>query len=464
MDNVVVMGGSEQDAQTTMAKIADRFRTLNIPFEVDQQHREQLVEVLGLEFFMGTDVLVTNKRRRVWRVWMAIGAVLHRKRVHGKFIQILLGHINHLFQLCRPALSSLSACYRFVADHSHHRYPLWPGVRREFDTVRGLIFLVEFNMSSPLLREVYVGDSSDKGYALMVTDAAEAEVRPMLAFRERWRFISSWDAGSTATETFFDAEDPADDSFEPIFYGSKPEAGVGCRTQFGVELKAKYEQQSNSGQLEAKRRRLFGKRAPDKETWIQGPRLVPVPETFMAPQRWSLLVSAAWKRPEEHINIKEARVCLMSLRRICRTTANLGSTALTLTDNLVSALVFERGRSSSHGLNGLCKRAAAYQIACRIQWRLRHIPSEMNVSDGPSRRWGPDEPVRKSKPSGVRLPEEGDLQRRRRVGLETMAGHFPAHSEEIVNEPSSSSTVRVSSTQTTSPPKFFLSFFPAAQD
>lgn len=124
VDNVVVIWGNQADSMTIMGKIADRFESLNIPFEVDQQQREQLVEVLGLEFSMGTDVLVSNKRRRIWRVWLAVSAVLRRKRVHGKFIQILPGHINHIFQLCRPALSALSACYRFVADHSHHRYPL----------------------------------------------------------------------------------------------------------------------------------------------------------------------------------------------------------------------------------------------------------------------------------------------------------------------------------------------------
>ena len=179
----------------------------------------------------------------------------------------------------------------------------------------------------------------------------------------------------------------------------------------------------------------------------------------MAPHRWTLLISAAWGRPEEHINVKEARVCLMSLRRICRTTGNLGSTALTLTDNLVRALVFERGRSSSQGFNRLCRRAAAYQIGCRIQWRLRHIPSEMNVSDGPSRRWGPDEPVRKSKPSGERLPEAHDLAKRRRVSLETLAGHFPAHSEEIVDEPSSSSKASRCSPSAPSRPKVFSRTF-----
>ena len=66
------------------------------------------------------------------------------------------------------------------------------------------------------------------------------------------------------------------------------------------------------------------------------------------------------------------------------------TTALSISDNLVSCLAFEKGRSRSTALNKLCQRAAAYQLACRVQWRLRRISAERNVADGPSRMWGPD--------------------------------------------------------------------------
>ena len=95
---------------------------------------------------------------------------------------------------------------------------------------------------------------------------------------------------------------------------------------------------------------------------------------------------------KEHINIKEARVCLMSLRRLSRTTRNLGVTALTLTGNLVSVLALEKGRSGSRSLNHICRRSAAYQLAGRIQWRLRHVESKRNNADAPSIWFGPDFP------------------------------------------------------------------------
>ena len=59
---------------------------------------------------------------------------------------------------------------------------------------------------------------------------------------------------------------------------------------------------------------------------------------------------------------------------------------LQLSDNLVSALAFDKGRSKSWALNAMCRRACALTIAADIVWRLRHIRSEGNVSDRGSRR------------------------------------------------------------------------------
>ena len=122
---------------------------------------------------------------------------------------------------------------------------------------------------------------------------------------------------------------------------------------------------------------------------IEGPPIPAVHEAWDTKSRWSLVVAKPWEYPEEHINVKEARVCLMALRRLTRTVRNLNKVALCLSDNLVSVMCFEKGRSSSGKLNGLCRRAAAYVIGGKIQWRLRHMASERNPSDEPS-RWFQD--------------------------------------------------------------------------
>ena len=154
------------------------------------------------------------------------------------------------------------------------------------------------------------------------------------------------------------------------------------------------------------------------------------------------------------------RLRLMSLRRLCRTSRNCGTTALTLTDSLVSCLALEKGRSSSTGLNGICRRAAAYQIACRIQWRLRHT-THRNIADAPSRQWGPDLERKGYKPK-KRRRDIDDVAQGIRVGAD-LAGLGPATAT-----PSTSSTrpplrpSTATSATTTTPPartSYFLEVF-----
>jgi len=52
-------------------------------------------------------------------------------------------------------------------------------------------------------------------------------------------------------------------------------------------------------------------------------------------------------------------------------------------------MCFEKGRSSSIALNNLCRKACAYTLGLRLQWRIRHVRTQHNVADEPSRRFDP---------------------------------------------------------------------------
>ena len=91
------------------------------------------------------------------------------------------------------------------------------------------------------------------------------------------------------------------------------------------------------------------------------------------------------KDKSEHINKKEGRVSLMGMRRHCRSRFCIGTRLLTLSDNMSSLLAFTKGRSKSYGLNQLVRRSAAYSIAGRVQWCIRHVRSDDNASDESSR-------------------------------------------------------------------------------
>ena len=97
------------------------------------------------------------------------------------------------------------------------------------------------------------------------------------------------------------------------------------------------------------------------------PALVePISSTMLNPKKYSLLWAKRW------------RVALSSLKRTGRVASLTHSVKLTLCDNLAVALAFEKGRSSSPGLN---------RLGLDIQWRLRHVESpigtlQMNPPDG----------------------------------------------------------------------------------
>ena len=71
----------------------------------------------------------------------------------------------------------------------------------------------------------------------------------------------------------------------------------------------------------------------------------------------------------------------------------MGKMVFSLGDNLVTVLSCEKGRSSSMLLNNLCRRACGYVFGCRFIWRIRHVRTQYNVADGPSRASTPSTPL-----------------------------------------------------------------------
>ena len=204
--------------------------------------------------------------------------------------------------------------------------------------------------------------------------------------RERWRFLESNEpavhpvVGTSATHLDSESDDD--------FTGCCAEAGAATKTKYGRKLLADLDDAEDTQQFKRRKKRLFGPPESTSTTMIEVHGIPPISERWSDPTRWTLISAAPWDDVQEHINVEEARVALMSLRRLCRSVRYLGTTCLTLCDNLCSVLMCEKGRSGVHALNTLCRRAAAYQISGNVQWRLRHVKSEDNVADKPSRQWG----------------------------------------------------------------------------
>ena len=99
--------------------------------------------------------------------------------------------------------------------------------------------------------------------------------------------------------------------------------------------------------------------------------------------RWQLAVQRPWLRPA-HNNIQEAKTVLWAVER-CVRAGERSAICVIYTDSLVVKGAFDKGRSSSRGLNRMCRRHAALCAAFGLRVVLRYVASAANWADGPSR-------------------------------------------------------------------------------
>jgi hypothetical protein len=86
----------------------------------------------------------------------------------------------------------------------------------------------------------------------------------------------------------------------------------------------------------------------------------------------------------DHINALEGHAFLVMLRWILRSRKRHSKRVVVLLDSAVWLGAASKGRSC-RGLNRLCRKAAALELAGDIQVHLILVPSHENASDPPSR-------------------------------------------------------------------------------
>ena len=110
-----------------------------------------------------------------------------------------------------------------------------------------------------------------------------------------------------------------------------------------------------------------------------------VPHDVLVPGRWSLGILGKWKHKHEHIILKGGRVHILALGRLTRTQGNCHKRHLVLMDSIVLCSAIATGRARSFSLLRICQQSTALALCADLLVRPRWIPSEVNVSDCPSR-------------------------------------------------------------------------------
>ncbi|CAK0911511.1 unnamed protein product, partial [Prorocentrum cordatum] len=102
--------------------------------------------------------------KKFWRVHGCISHMLEPgRRITGRQLERLMGHVVALLLLRREALSLLSAVYVFIRSTYDRAQPLWPSCRRELRWVLALLPTVFADMKRPWHSEVGAFDASPWG-------------------------------------------------------------------------------------------------------------------------------------------------------------------------------------------------------------------------------------------------------------------------------------------------------------
>ena len=381
VDNVCVVGATAEGVEARAKKLTDAFASLDIPVVWSYDSPQRKFETVGvvLDF---EQKRVSNKPSRLWKVYQASRALIQRSKVRGELVEIWLGHATSIFRLAPHFLSAFSHIYRFCEVARGRRVCLWPSVRAEIRLAGDLVWLAFCDLGGNYVRHLDMGDSANNGYSLLTRNSNSSELYSISRFREKWRYISLPEDLKNHINAFRDGleqDDTGPSNTIPSFIRS----GVGIDTEYGKWLQEALVEGSwlktsaIVSQYKAKRRRRID---------VACPAVVPpLPSDVVDPGTYKILWARPWRNPEEHINLKEGRVLLSSLKRTCRVASLFGCKKVSLSDNLVSVLAFEKGRSSRGNLNKLCQRAAGFVGATGVKWRIRHVETKRNVADFSSR-------------------------------------------------------------------------------
>ena len=105
---------------------------------------------------------------------------------------------------------------------------------------------------------------------------------------------------------------------------------------------------------------------------------------WLRSRQWKTAVAHRWKATR-HIHILEGEALILALRWWTRTQNHLGKRVPCFIDNQTLLAAITKGRSSSNGLQRICRRVAALCIAGDIRLIEGWVTSEDNPADGPSR-------------------------------------------------------------------------------
>ena len=340
-DNVHVLSLQQDACQTGKDEVCSSLELAGFDLHEHEDATTLFPTLGGIVDGKAGEVRATPKR--MWTLIFIFNFMAHAV-IDADFVQRVLGHAMVVCTLNRGGMSIFRRLYDFVAKGGPPRR-LNGGERRECLVFAGLVPMLVAHLRTPWSSTITCTDASPAGFGICETEQSPEMVEALGRWQERWRFKrlppEQWAprqryAGLNPlgdVRTVVDSSGQFDWANQFYEDGDFPEVGVG----------------------------------------------------LMVSDNWKTVAMGKWSHTDEHITLKEARALLLAVRRISRASRHRGRRHVILVDNLALAFAVAKGRSQSFPILRVLQKIHAISLAAGIIVRIRWVPSEHNVSDGPSR-------------------------------------------------------------------------------
>jgi hypothetical protein len=293
---------------------------------------DNIQKAIGYQMDQGLGRFSLPLRRQV-ELSSALLGLSGQHSIDVEVLRSVLGIFMFGAQLRRETMSVPHACYRMVEVCANMVVPMWASVRAELKAMSRLVPLLFCDTTCQLPRVAYASDAMGAGEGV------------------------SMDHGG-----------------------------------FGVVISNISEQES----LDILESSEICGRALCRDNLLQRPgatiprELAPtipftrVPHALFAPERWLPLSRGRWRHPD-HITLGEARAVIRSLQIAATDVSQHHSFLFNFEDNMAVSGSFNKGRSSTHSLNYLCRKRAAWCLVTAMRLVLPWVETVLQPADGLSR-------------------------------------------------------------------------------
>ena len=310
------------------------------PVETARQGARQLLTSAGFDvhkedYARGIDLIggqfngrwLLPHQRKIWSMAMLSRVVrLSGMKVPSSLVEAIVATLGWYFLLERSSLSVFDTVYKFCRENRGKKpLRLPPSVLRELAAAEAVVPLLGVDLGATWHPLAYMFDASLRGGAVGCTTATSDELRA----EAKWSTRGGWAVWLGETED---------------------------------------EVATNNAVM------TFGQRV----------RAPPAGVAWDSLARWRESYRWRWEH-SEHINLLEMRCGLSAVRHAARSSSSWDRRVLLFTDSMVALGAFAKGRSSSAPVLHLCRRMGALLLGLGIKAYWRHVISEKNHLDGPSR-------------------------------------------------------------------------------